>query len=74
MKGSKWLNMFFCFPIAAESISTDTIRNCMKVLEKLGAIEITNTTGVRCVSLQEKYDAYDSLQCIVQRFESIVTV
>lgn len=55
------------FPLAAESISTDTIRNCIKMFEKLSVIEITSTTGVRLVSLGGAYDSK-----IIQRIKNIV--
>lgn len=57
---------------AGESISTDTIRNCMKMLEKCGYIEITNFNGTRIIYLNKKYDNMDGVREITERIESIV--
>lgn len=62
---------FLC--MTEESISTDTIRNCMKMLEKSGYIEITNGNGTRAVALQKNYDSIKDVRNITQRIESIVT-
>lgn len=54
-----------------ESISTDTVRNCLKYLEKRSHIEITNNAGVRIVSLAASNETTEQVQTIidsVQRF------
>lgn len=66
-----WLSFFMY--TTEESISTDTIRNCMKMLEKSGYIEVSNVNGTRIVSLHRNYDTIKDVQEITQRIESIVT-
>ncbi|XP_005184270.2 glycerol-3-phosphate acyltransferase 1, mitochondrial isoform X1 [Musca domestica] len=57
----------------AESISTDSVRNCLKVLEKWFVIEITNQSGLRLLALRTPYEASrDSLKSIVQRMSNVV--
>uniref|UniRef100_A0A182RZD1 Phospholipid/glycerol acyltransferase domain-containing protein n=1 Tax=Anopheles funestus TaxID=62324 RepID=A0A182RZD1_ANOFN len=57
-----------------ESISTDTVRNCLKVFQKRSYIEITNNNGVRLVSLQAPFDVMAELQSIVQQVHIFVPV
>lgn len=57
-----------------ESISTDSVRNCLKVLEKRSNIEITNNNGVRIVSLAPSYDSTLEVQGIIQSMEKFVPV
>ncbi|XP_023291994.2 glycerol-3-phosphate acyltransferase 1, mitochondrial isoform X1 [Lucilia cuprina] len=57
----------------AESISTDSVRNCLKVLEKWYVIEISNQCGLRLLALGTLYEtSRDSLKNIVQRITNIV--
>ncbi|XP_055323329.1 glycerol-3-phosphate acyltransferase 1, mitochondrial isoform X2 [Sitodiplosis mosellana] len=56
-----------------ESISTDTMRNCMKMLEKSHYIKVSIAGGARIVTLNKKYDTIDGVQEITQGIESIVT-
>lgn len=60
--------------LTGESISTDTMRNCMKMLEKNSVIEITSTTGVRLVSLCRNYDSIEGVRGIVHKIESTVSL
>uniref|UniRef100_A0A182QUZ3 Phospholipid/glycerol acyltransferase domain-containing protein n=1 Tax=Anopheles farauti TaxID=69004 RepID=A0A182QUZ3_9DIPT len=55
-----------------ESISTDTVRNCLKVFQKRSYIEITNNNGVRLVSLQPPFDTMSEVQNIVQQVHIFV--
>lgn len=57
-----------------ESISTDTVRNCLKVLEKRSAIEIVNNNGVRLVSLAPACDSPAEVQLIIQGMEKFVPI
>lgn len=57
-----------------ESISTDTVRNCLKVLEKRSNIEVVNNNGVRIVSLTAACDSTDEVQGIIQALEKFVPV
>lgn len=67
-------NVLSLFPIpTGESISTDTIRNCMKVLEKQSYIEVTNIDGVRHVALGSNYESADRVDEIIARIESVMT-
>uniref|UniRef100_A0A1A9WY40 Phospholipid/glycerol acyltransferase domain-containing protein n=1 Tax=Glossina brevipalpis TaxID=37001 RepID=A0A1A9WY40_9MUSC len=57
----------------AESISTDSVRNCLKVLEKWSVIEISNQSGLRLLALGTLYEtSRSSLKNIVQRISDIV--
>ena len=72
---SKFWNLFLInFPIfIAESISTDSVRNCLKLLEKWSVIEICNQHGLRLVSLGALYESSkDNLKSVVERIAAIV--
>ncbi|KAL9891613.1 glycerol-3-phosphate acyltransferase mino isoform 1-T3 [Glossina fuscipes fuscipes] len=57
----------------AESISTDSVKNCLKVLEKWSVIEISNQSGLRLLALGTLYETCrGSLKNIVQRISDIV--
>ncbi|KAH8306284.1 hypothetical protein KR018_006101 [Drosophila ironensis] len=52
----------------AESISTDSVRNCLKLLEKWSVIEVCNQQGMRLISLNTLYEmSRESLGTIVKR-------
>lgn len=57
-----------------ESISTDTVRNCLKYLEKRSNIEITNSAGVRIVSLAASCDSTEQVQTIIDSMERFVPI
>lgn len=57
-----------------ESISTDTVRNCLKLLEKRSNIEITNNAGVRIVSLTASNDSTEQVQAIIESMEQFVPI
>lgn len=57
-----------------ESISTDTVRNCLKYLEKRSNIEITNNAGVRIVSLAASFDSTEQVQTIIDSMERFVPI
>ncbi|XP_049538115.1 glycerol-3-phosphate acyltransferase 1, mitochondrial isoform X2 [Anopheles darlingi] len=57
-----------------ESISTDTVRNCLKVFEKRSYIETTNKNGVRLVTLLPPYDSAPEIQSILEQVETFVPV
>lgn len=55
-----------------ESISTDTIKNCLKLMEKWAVAEILVSGGVRKLSLYKDYDSEEDVQEIVDRIEKFV--
>ncbi|XP_058450129.1 glycerol-3-phosphate acyltransferase 1, mitochondrial isoform X2 [Malaya genurostris] len=57
-----------------ESISTDSVRSCLKVLEKRSCIEISNCSGTRTVSLTPVYDSTTEVQSIIRSMEKFVPV
>ncbi|XP_055542737.1 glycerol-3-phosphate acyltransferase 1, mitochondrial isoform X2 [Wyeomyia smithii] len=57
-----------------ESISTDSVRNCLKVLEKRSYIEISNNKGSRIVSLAPQYDSTLEVQSIIRSVEKFVPI
>lgn len=57
-----------------ESISTDTVRNCLKVLEKRSVLEIVNNKGVRIVSLAQAFDSPPEVQTIIHSMEKFVPI
>uniref|UniRef100_A0A1Q3FGU4 Putative glycerol-3-phosphate acyltransferase 1 mitochondrial n=2 Tax=Culex tarsalis TaxID=7177 RepID=A0A1Q3FGU4_CULTA len=57
-----------------ESISTDTVRNCLKYLEKRSNIEITNNAGVRIVSLAASFNSTEQVQTIVDSVQRFVPI
>lgn len=60
--------------ISGESISTDSIRNCLKMLEKLKIIDIKNNGGVRQVSLTDDNDDEQSVEAVVERILRTVPI
>ncbi|XP_034113510.1 glycerol-3-phosphate acyltransferase 1, mitochondrial isoform X1 [Drosophila albomicans] len=57
----------------AESISTDSVRNCLKLLEKWSVIEVCNQRGMRLISLNTLYEmSRDSLNTIVKKIEAVM--
>lgn len=56
-----------------ESISTDSVRNCLKLLEKWSALEIFNQQGLRLISLGLLYDSTpDGVQPLINRIGATV--
>lgn len=66
-------NVFGWLFHTGESISTDTIRNCMKMLEKQNYIEVAHISGIRHISLDKKYESADRVSEIIERIESVIT-
>ncbi|EDV44208.1 uncharacterized protein Dana_GF18869, isoform A [Drosophila ananassae] len=59
--------------VYAESISTDSVRNCLKLLEKWSVIEVCNQQGMRLISLNTLYEmSRESLNTIVKKVDAIV--
>ncbi|CAD6994052.1 unnamed protein product [Ceratitis capitata] len=57
----------------AESVSTDSVRNCLKLLEKWSVLEICNDHGVRLLTLGTLYEtSKESVKTIIGRIAKIV--
>ncbi|XP_067618536.1 glycerol-3-phosphate acyltransferase 1, mitochondrial isoform X2 [Eurosta solidaginis] len=57
----------------AESVSTDSVRNCLKLLEKWSVLEICNDHGLRLLSLGTLYEtSKESVKTIVARIAKLV--
>lgn len=62
-----------CLIFLAESISTDSVRNCLKLFEKWSVIEVCNQRGMRLISLNTLYEmSRESLNSIVKKIEAVV--
>lgn len=55
-----------------ESISTDSIKNCLKLMEKWCVVEIHANDGIRKLSLCHDYDSIEGVQEIIDRIERFV--
>ncbi|KAJ6637883.1 Glycerol-3-phosphate acyltransferase 1, mitochondrial [Pseudolycoriella hygida] len=55
-----------------ESVSTDSIRNCIKVFEKWLVVEISSCTGVRMISLGAMFDNSSGIDNTIQKIQKIV--
>ncbi|XP_011198610.2 glycerol-3-phosphate acyltransferase 1, mitochondrial isoform X1 [Bactrocera dorsalis] len=57
----------------AESVSTDSVRNCLKLLEKWSVLEISNDHGLRLLTLGTLYEtSKESIKTIIGRIAKIV--
>lgn len=64
--------MFSFYYILGESISVDSIRNCIKLFEKWSILEISNATGVRLISLCNVHDSTIGVENVIQRIQKYV--
>lgn len=55
-----------------ESLSTDTVKNCLKVLEKMGIVEVNNYNGKRMLTLNPSYNSINGIQNAVEQVERFV--
>lgn len=55
-----------------ESISTDSIKNCLKVMEKWTVVEGDSLSGVRVISLNPLYNSLAGVQSVVDKVEKFV--
>jgi glycerol-3-phosphate O-acyltransferase 1/2 len=55
-----------------ESISTDTIKNCLKLLEKWAVVEVDTQSGVRIVSLTSLYNTQTGIENVIEKIERFV--
>ncbi|KAG5671432.1 hypothetical protein PVAND_001628 [Polypedilum vanderplanki] len=55
-----------------EAISTDSIRNCLKLLEKWSVIEIDNQSGVRIILLNSLYNSKTAVESVIEKIHKFV--
>lgn len=58
-----------------ESMSTDSIKNCLKLLEKWSVVEVRLNSSVRQINLCPKYNSFDArfeIQAVAERIERFV--
>uniref|UniRef100_A0A336MYD6 CSON009880 protein n=1 Tax=Culicoides sonorensis TaxID=179676 RepID=A0A336MYD6_CULSO len=55
-----------------ESISTDSIRNCIKLLEKWSIVDISTRTGARLLSLNPVYDSKIGINNTINRIKKFI--
>lgn len=55
-----------------ESISTDTIKNCLKLLEKWAVVEVDSQSGVRIMSLTSLYNTQTGIENVVDKIVRFV--
>lgn len=64
--------LIFFLSFIGESVSTDSIRNCIKVFEKWSVIEISSCTGVRLISLGAMFDGHLGIENTIQKIQKVV--
>lgn len=57
-----------------ESISTDSIRNCIKLFEKWSIIDISTRTGARLLSLNPVYDSPIGITHTIDRISKFIQI
>ena len=55
-----------------ECISTDSVKNCLKLIEKWSVVEVNLNLGVRKLSLSTFYNTTESLQQVAEKIEKFV--
>lgn len=55
-----------------EAISTDTIKNCLKLLEKWAVVEVDGQSGVRIVSLTSLYNTQTGVDNVIDKIQKFV--
>lgn len=55
-----------------ESISTDSIRNCIKLFEKWNIVDISTRTGARLLSLNPVYDSIIGVRHTIDRVHKFI--
>lgn len=54
-----------------ESISTDSIKNCLKLIEKWAVVDIHSNCGIREISLKPQFNS-SNVQTVIERIERFV--
>ncbi|KAH8383971.1 hypothetical protein KR009_011561 [Drosophila setifemur] len=68
-----YIQLKYSYFFLAESLSTDSVRNCLKLLEKWSVIEVCNQQGMRLISLNTLYEmSRESLNTIVKKIDCMV--
>lgn len=55
-----------------EAISTDTIKNCLKLLERWAVVEVDSQSGVRIVSLTSLYNTPTGVENVIEKIQRFV--
>lgn len=55
-----------------ESVSTDSIKNCLKLMEKWAVVEVHTNGSIRQISLCQDHDSVEGVQETVDRIERFV--
>jgi glycerol-3-phosphate O-acyltransferase 1/2 len=55
-----------------ESMSTDSIKNCLKLLEKWSVVEVHLNHTVRQISLYHAYESMEDIQMVIEKIERFV--
>lgn len=56
----------------SESVSMDSIKNCLKLLEKWEVLEVSSTHGLRLLALEPAYESLSGIEGLIEKFESYV--
>lgn len=65
-----WVRFSWCR--IAESISTDTVRNCIKLLDKWCVLEVHCAPSGRQLSLRQHFDTERGVLDTIERLQDIV--
>lgn len=57
-----------------ESLSTDSIKNCLKLVEKWGVVEVDSQSGTRKLSMNSTYNSLEGIEGIVEKVERFIIV
>lgn len=57
---------------SGESVSMDSIKNCLKLLEKWEVLEVSSTHGLRLLALEPAYESLSGIEGLIEKFESYV--
>jgi glycerol-3-phosphate O-acyltransferase 1/2 len=55
-----------------ESVSTDSVRNCVKIMQKNSIVDLTNNHGIRLIALNSVYDSAMGVENVIKKFEKFV--
>lgn len=55
-----------------ESISTDSIKNCLKLIEKWAVVEVHSICGIRELTLNPQFNSLSEVQEVIEKIERFV--